>query len=66
MGGGERARPTGERADAVATIDDGEKLTDRTGFDVLGHHWAREDHGKQEKLEATSMESSEQATMVRW
>ena len=41
-------------------------LTGGIGFDVLGHHWTREDHGKQEKLEASSMEGSEGATTARW
>ena len=42
------------------------KLAGGTGFDVPGHHRAREDHGKQEKLEENSMEGSEGATMARW
>ena len=42
------------------------KLASGTGFNVPNHHRAREDHGKQEKLEASSMEGSEGATMAWW
>ena len=50
----------------AAAMNGGEKLAGGTSFDVPGHHRAREDHGKQEKLEASSMEGSKGAMMERW
>ena len=50
---------------AVA-MNGGEKLAGGTSFDVPGHHRGREDHGKQEKLEASSMEGSKGATTAWW
>ena len=56
----------GRKPTAAAAMNGGEKLAGGTSFDVPGHHRAREDHGKQEKLEASSMDGSEGATMAQW
>ena len=42
------------------------ELAGGVGFNVPDHHRAQEDYGEQEKLEASSMEGSEGATMAWW
>ena len=37
----------------------------RLGFDVTGHHNAREDYGEQEELEETSIDGSGEAMTAR-
>ena len=41
-------------------------LAGAVGFDVPGHHRAREDYRELEKLEASSMERSKGLTAARW
>ena len=47
-------------------MNGGEKLAGGTSFDVPGHHRAWEDHRKQEKLEASSMDGLGEAVTARW
>ena len=41
-------------------------LTGGVGFNVPGHHRAREDYREQEKLKASSMDGSGEAATARW
>ena len=50
----------------IQTMAPWSDLAGGVGFDVPGHHRAREDYGEQDKLEASSMEGSEEAATARW
>jgi len=59
-------RRDGRSATGPSAVMPWPDLAGGVSFNVPGHHRAWEDHRKQEKLEASSMDGSEGATMAWW